>query len=163
MEGVITKVAKSTVVDDVKFQLKTVNEFAFQQGLGHLVKTANDHVSFEMKRITYSLTVFRREAPIDEIESHNRLLSQFLTFAATFWLPGVPSAGPTRLPRDSIDGNISYCRPFVLAKFESKESLAQDDTPLVELDIWLLQLCFDRSLEQHALWCSALQMSCRHL
>ncbi|KAF7189341.1 hypothetical protein HII31_09319 [Pseudocercospora fuligena] len=379
MESVVTKLAKSTMVDDAKFQQKvkerqdTVNEIAFQQGLGHLVKTANDHVSFEMKRITYSLTGFRREALIDEIESHNRLLSQFLqsndrmaervpksrvagsrsikrsfrtslgfwnhadrmfrlmkeawkcgcaplhcaclwleehsarmdirlqltlrftsdqsscasylwntrqltmelreaelpskllkravrfqdadcaeesqndttpkdapwakdfidiherglcSFAQvsqassgeslgflqdlvsdttyelqhssrekvvdaeasvcladffagarsqsllrtdrltlafvlassflrlypTSWLPGVPAAELIRLPKDSLDGNILYCKPFVLAKFESKESLAQDDTPLVELGILLLQLCFNRTLEQHALW-----------
>jgi hypothetical protein len=40
---------------------------------------ANDHIKFELKKVTYALTMYKREALLDDIQRCNSTLKDFLS------------------------------------------------------------------------------------
>lgn len=55
-----------------------MNQDAFEQGIGHLVTSANHHLSFQVKRFTHALTHSQRDALTDELEKKIDTLSYYL-------------------------------------------------------------------------------------
>ncbi|GIZ45823.1 hypothetical protein CKM354_000897400 [Cercospora kikuchii] len=84
LDEAITRLAKATFVDDVSFQakLQATNDVQQKENTdlyaNGLVHRANAHFMFEVKRMAYTLTMHRRDALLDEIETHNKTLSRFL-------------------------------------------------------------------------------------
>lgn len=51
---------------------------------------ANDHIKFELKRVTYTLTAYKREALLDDIQRCNKTLKDFLSVQDGIYDDDVP-------------------------------------------------------------------------
>jgi hypothetical protein len=107
--------------------------------------------------------ILSRSCPIELLYMHRLVLAYniahaFLRFGATAWLDGTAMSKALYLPIAPGGQTLLHKQAFVLSHFHLTPTPQLDDITFQKLGILLLELCFNKTLEQHPQWQSWQQM-----
>ena len=106
----------------------------------------------------YSLAdILSRRCPIELLHMHRLMLAYnithaFLRFGATPWMNDTAMSTALHLPVAPDGQTLLHKQAFVVSHFHHTASSQPDDNTFPRIGILLLELCFNKTLEQHPQW-----------
>lgn len=101
--------------------------------------------------------ILSRSCPFELLHMHRMMLAYnithaFLRFGATPWIDDTTMSKALHLPIASDGQTLLHKEAFVLSHFHHTSTSQPNNNTFPQIGILLLELCFDKTLEQHPQW-----------
>lgn len=101
--------------------------------------------------------ILSRRSPFELLHMHRLMLAYnithaFLRFGATPWIDDTAMSKALHLPVTPDGQTLLHKQAFVLSHFHHKPASQPNDNTFPEIGVLLLELCFNKTLEQHPKW-----------
>jgi hypothetical protein len=101
--------------------------------------------------------ILSRSCPFELLHMHRLMLAYitthaFLRFGATPWLDDAAMSKALHLPISTDGQTLLHKQAFVLSHFHHATAAKPNENTFAQIGILLLELCFNKTLEQHPQW-----------